>query len=148
MINVWALVMLVLGAVELSAGSTASIALSGRVDPIAVLAVTQAGISTGDVKSYVSVRNGIKTIHGEGLIWTVNHPGARIFVRGDGGLKGLTVRAVNEVGGTAGGTVLLGYNDQELVADILLGTGHCDLEYKVPTSSEGEATVIFTISAQ
>ena len=128
--------------------NTASVRIVFSVEPIAAVAVTQDGVSTGNNKSYVTVRDGIKTIRGNGLVWTVNYPGVRISARSDGGLENLTVSPTNIKGGSGKGTILLRGADQDLITDLDIGIGHCDLEYQVPASSDGVATVIYTITSQ
>jgi len=144
---------LILGMTVLLAGSavssnTASMRVVIIVEPIAVFAVTQGGVSTGDNKSYVTHNNGVTTIVGDGLAWTVNMPNVRITAHSDGVLgDGLSVRAVNVIGGRSGGNVTLRDSEQDVVIDITPGIGSCSLEYTVTGSPSGTETVTYTIAS-
>lgn len=151
-ISVVVVMAMLLLACRVSAGNQAGVKISGSVEVIAVVAVTQGGVSTGDNKSYVTVHDGVTTIVGDGLVWRVNTPNVKITVHSDGGLGSnnlsLSVYAVNVKGGQSSGRVTLGSVEQEVVSNITFGTGSCYLEYQVVGSPNGTEIVTYTISAK
>jgi hypothetical protein len=123
--------------------SSASVTITLRVDPIAVVVVTENGAPRGD-RSLVSIEDGKMTIWGNGLAWRANYR-TKITAISDGGIPDLTVCAVNESGtARSAGTVALGSSAQVVVSDIFCEAGHCDLVYR-SRSGNGQATVTYTI---
>ena len=123
--------------------ASASITISLRVDPIAVVAVTDNGAPMGD-RSLVNIEDGKMTIWGNGLAWTANFR-TKITATSDGGIPDLTVCAVNGSGtARSAGTVALGSSTQVVVSDIFCEAGHCDLVYR-SSATNGIAMVIYTI---
>jgi len=123
--------------------ASASVTISARVDPVAVVVVTDNGAPKGD-RSVVNIEDGKMTIWGNGLAWMANYK-ARITAMSDGGISDLTVCAVNESGtARSAGTVALGSSPQVVVSDIFCEAGHCDLVYR-SSATNGIATVIYTI---
>ncbi len=123
--------------------ASASVTITLRVDPIAVVTVTENGAPMGD-KSLVKIEDGKMTIWGNGLAWRANCR-TKITAISDGGIPDLTLCAVNESGtARSAGTVALGSSAQVVVSDIFCEAGHCDLVYR-SRSSNGRATVTYTI---
>ena len=122
---------------------SASLTIAGRVDPVAVVAVTDNGAPMGD-RSLVNIEDGKMTIWGNGLAWRANYR-TKITAISDGGISDLTVCAVNQSGGArSAGTVALGSSAQVVVSDIFCKAGHCDLVYR-SSATNGMATVVYTI---